>query len=60
MRSWSYKVHPATAEILMRYPIRELKIYATDLGVTVGKTKAETAKNLAESGKATICGALGN
>ena len=57
---WSNKVHPATAEMLNQYPMRELVIYAEQLGVQVTRNKPDMVTRLVESGKATICGSLGN
>lgn len=58
--SLSNRVHPATRNMLEVYPLRELKYYAETLGVEVGKTKEQTIDNLMASGKATICGSLGD
>ncbi len=58
--SLSNRVHPATRNMLECYPLRDLKYYAEQLGVEVGKTKEQTIDNLMASGKATICGTLGD
>lgn len=59
VRVWSNKVHPATAEMLMKYPVSELREYARDLGLKPERLKQTLAFQLAIAG-ATICGGLGN
>ncbi len=58
--SWSNKVHPATLIQLKKYSKDELQRYAMGLGLARGRTKGEAIHYLMESGKATICGCLGN
>ncbi len=60
VREWSNKVHPATAAQLMRYPMSELECYAKRLGITGKHCKYELIAMMIETGKATICGSLGN
>lgn len=58
--SWSNKVHPATWEMLDKYPIAELREYAIGLGLVPERLKKAIIYQLLLSGKATICGGLGN
>mgnify|MGYP006332252341 CR=1 FL=1 len=55
----THKVHPATREMLQRYPLRDLRYYAKGLGITPAKDKTTLITQLLNR-KATICGAVGN
>jgi hypothetical protein len=54
------KVVTASEFQLWNFNHADLKKYARDLGVPIGKTKLETIKNLMASHKATLCASLGN
>lgn len=57
----SNKVHPATREMLLRYPKSELAHYAQSLGVLLvsSVSKSDLVEALLKH-HATICGSLGN
>ena len=61
MTELTLRVVPATYSQLMAFSFNELKNYARALGVRVdGRSKAGTALNLMQSGKATLCATLGD
>lgn len=54
------KVVPATEHQLRKFSMATLKDYAKMLGVTPCGSKADLARKLVETGKATLCASVGN
>ena len=54
------KVIRATLTNLHAFTRKELREYAKDLGVDMGRNKKDVIINLIVSGRATICASLGN
>lgn len=54
------KVVPASKEALEKFSRKALRDYADALEVPKGRSKEDTIQNLLDSGRATLCAALGN
>ena len=54
------RVIPARREDLEKFPLKDLREYATALGVAPGRKKPETIDNILSTGKATMLAQLGD